>query len=70
MKYFRLKSAHLPWLEMEIAKGTIFYKHYSFATPEWVPCGAYREDGASYDSMTAGEVLRMIAKDKNVYWRN
>lgn len=70
MKYFRLKSAHRPWLEMEIAKGTIFYKHYSFATPEWVPCGAYREDGASYDSMTAREVLRMIAKDKNVYWRN
>lgn len=70
MTYFKIRSAHLPWLEMEICKGTIFYQHYSFAIPDWVPCGAYREDGASYDRLSAEEVSRMIKKDKNVYWRN
>lgn len=70
MAYFRIRKAHLPWLDIEIAKGTIFYEHYSFATPEWVPCGAYREGGSSYDRLTAEEVGSMIKKDKNVYWRN
>lgn len=70
MTYFKLVTVDRCWLEMEIRKGTIFYQHYSFATPEWVPCGEYREDGASYDRLSAEEVSRMIKKDKNVYWRN
>lgn len=70
MTYFKLGSAHLPWLDMEICKGTIFYQRYSFATPDWVPCGPYRGDCGSYDRLSAEEVSRMIKKDKNVYWRN
>lgn len=70
MTYFRLITADLCWLEMEIAKGTIFYKHYSFATPEWVPCGEFREGSKSYYSLSAREVLRMVNYNKNVYWRN
>lgn len=70
MNYFRLVTVDKQWLEMEIIKGTIFYQHYSFATPHWVPCGSYREDGASYDRLSADEVRRMIKKDKNVYWSN
>lgn len=53
MTYFKIREAHLPWLDMEICKGTIFYQHYSFATPDRVPCGEYREDGASYDRLSA-----------------
>lgn len=70
MAYFKILTVDKLWLDMEITKGTIFYKHYSFAIPEWVPCGEYREGSASYDRISAEEVLRMISRDKNVYWRN
>lgn len=70
MNYFRLVTVDRCWLEMEIAKGTIFYQHYSFATPEWVPCGEYREGHASYDRMSEWEVFDMMKRNKNVYWRN
>lgn len=70
MNYFRLVTVDRCWLEMEIAKGTIFYKHYGFSFPEWVPCGEYRNGVGRYDRMAEWEVFTMIKRSKNVYWRN
>lgn len=68
MTYFRLKTAHYRWLEEEIQKGTIFYKTSRYG---FVPCGSYRQDGFSYDALTAGQVSRMLSrKSQQVYWRN
>lgn len=53
MTYFKIRTVHLAWLDMEIAKGKIFYHKSNPPVQEWVPCGACREDGASYDSMMA-----------------
>lgn len=72
MAYFKLISVDICWLEEEIAKGTIFYRHYSFGRrPGWVPCGEFRGlSGNSYYCLPTREVLNMINKRKNVYWRN
>lgn len=70
MNYFKILTVDLCWLEMEIAKGTIFYKQYSFATPDFIPCGEFRDGSSSYDRLSAREVLGMINRNKNVYWRN
>lgn len=67
MTYFLLRTVDLCWLEMEIAKGTIFYKSI---TRGMVTCGSFRDGGYSYDTLSAREVLNMINKSKNVYWRN
>ena len=70
MNYFKILSIDHNLLEQEIAKGTIFYKDYTFGHVQWIPCGEYRKDGHSLDSMSREEVLMMILRDKNVYWRN
>lgn len=74
MKYFKLHSAHEPWLRAEIAKGTIFYDmHNGFRGIEgrrMISTAAYRESGRSYDDMPVREVVRLIKLYKNVYWRN
>lgn len=70
MTYFRLKTVDLCWLEMEIPKGTLFIKGSIDELTTWTPCDEYRDRGFSYDRLTPREVLLMINKNGNVYWRN
>lgn len=70
MNYFKLVTVDRYWLEAEIAKGNIFYKHYSFSSPEWVPCGEYFDGSYKYDRICEHEVFSMMKRNKNVYWRN
>lgn len=74
MRYFKLHSAHEPWLRAEIAKGTIFYDtHNGFRGIEgrkMISTAAYCEAGRPYDNMSVGEVMRLIKLYKCVYWRN
>lgn len=74
MNYFRVVTVHRSWLEMEIAKGNIFYDtHNGFngvAGRKMISTGKYRQSWRSYDDMPTGEVMRLIKLYGCVYWRN
>lgn len=72
--YFKLRAVDIHWLTAEIRKGNIFYDHHNgyqgIAGRGYKTCAAVRHNGTSYDDMNVHEVIRLIIRYRNVYWRN
>lgn len=66
MTYFKLVKADVQWLKQEIRKGTLFYRFDGY----FMTCGAYRENGFSYDDLPISTVVALLKKQNNLYWRN